>query len=417
MEIPHNSVEERIEQILSLVSISDISDLKNGGNTCPCCGKKQKLWVWSNQSYKCFYPSCELSEGPRNVISLYRHLNSLLSPAGFYQALQDLEQIAGIELAESFFKTRSTALEQALCVYQEILWSEEGQPALHYLMKRGFSRETINQLGIGFAPAQGCLRDYNLDEVKLVREGLLKNKRDYFRNRVIFPIFNVQGYLVHLQGRYLGDLPLDSKGQPLCGRYKDSRSDKSGSKNYLFLEHFLKEYNSGQLVLAEGAPDAMSFLEAGVSSVGVLGLEKLTSHHHKLKKFKRLVFAFDNDRFDADHPKYPNQFKSWVSILPQVLTLQILLPNTVIDLWTPPLGCKDANELLQNQGAAGLLRSLQTCWPFPETIIQKWGPNLSYHKDLLKLVTVMPQYKNMLLKHIPFTDPLDYAIEVFQSSN
>lgn len=417
MGILQSSVEDRIEQIVSLVSISDISDFKNGGNNCPCCGKRQKLWVWNNQSYKCFYPGCELSEGPRNVISLYRHLNNLLSPAGFYQALQDLEQIAGIEVAESFFKTRSTALEQALEIYQETLWTEEGQQALQYLLKRGFSRETINTLGLGFAPSRGSLRDYNLDELRLVREGLLKNKRDYFRNRIIFPIYNVQGYLVHLQGRYLGDIPFNTEGQPLCGRYKDSRSDRSSSKDYLFLEHLFKDYSSDQLILAEGAPDTISFFEAGLPSAGVLGLEKLTAHHHKLKKFKKLLFAFDNDRFDADHPKYANQFKSWVSILPQILTLQILLPDTVIELWTPPSGYKDTNELLQHQGTEGLLKSIKVRWPFPETIIHKWGPDISRHKDLIKLVSALPQYKNVFKKYIPFTDSLDYAIEVFQNAD
>ena len=410
------TVEDRIDRILSLISISDISDLQNGGNTCPCCGKRQKLWVWSNQSYKCFYPGCELSEGPRNVISLYRHLNHLSSPAGFYQALQDLEQMAGIETSEAQIRSRSTALEEALAIYQETLWSEEGQKALYYLEKRGFSRETINEVGIGYAPPRGCLRDYNVNEIQLVREGLIKNKKDYFRNRIIFPLYNSQGYLIHLQGRYLGDIPVDSTGQPLCGRYKDSRHDQNGSKNYLFLEHLLKSYSPEELIIAEGAPDALSFYEAGLASVGLLGLEKLTSHYHKLRKFKRIVFAFDNDRFEEDHAKYPNEYKSWISILPQILALQILAPNTVFELWTPPESFKDANEFLQSQGPQALLESIQTRWPFPDTIIHKWGPDLERHKDLIKLVSALPEYKEKLRKYIPFDDPLDYAIEIFQTS-
>lgn len=410
------SVEDRIDRILSLISISDISDLQNGGNTCPCCNRPQKLWVWNNQTYKCFYPGCELSEGPRNVISLYRHLNYLSSPAGFYQALQDLEQMAGIEVTEVQLRTRATALEEALAIYQETLWSEEGQKALNYLLNRGFSRETINEIGLGYAPPRGCLRDYNVNEIQLVREGLIKNKKDYFRNRIIFPLYNLQGYLIHLQGRYLGDIPLDSSGQPLCGRYKDSRHDKNGSKNYLFLEHLLKSYAPDELIIAEGAPDALSFYEAGFAAVGLLGLEKLTAHYHKLRKFKRIVFAFDNDRFAEDHPKYPNEYKSWVSVLPQILALQILSPSTVFELWTPPSSCKDANEVLQTLGPDALVESIQTRWSFPETIIHKWGPDLQRHKELIKLVSALPEYRDRLRKYISFADPLDYAIEVFQTS-
>ena len=94
--------------------------------------------------------------------------------------------------------------------------TKEGQDALEYLLKRGFTEETIEKFQIG----------YSLDSWDFVSKFLLKrgfpaeymeqagliifrekdeSYFDRFRNRVMFPIMDHQGNTIAFSGRAMGD--------------------------------------------------------------------------------------------------------------------------------------------------------------------------------------------------------------------
>src|SRR5699024_1238983 len=94
--------------------------------------------------------------------------------------------------------------------------TEEGKGALQYLLNRGFTKEIINEYQIGFASDSWDTvtkilqqRGYNLAIME--QAGLLSCREkdgtyfDRFRDRIMFPIHNLQGKVVGFSGRTLGE--------------------------------------------------------------------------------------------------------------------------------------------------------------------------------------------------------------------
>jgi len=120
-----------------------------------------------------------------------------------------------------------------------LLNSDVGKDALNYLKKRGFNKEDFKTFKLGYAPNrwQGLvnfLKKREFTEDELINAGLVsrgKNNQCYdrFRNRVIFPIFNVRSEVIAFGGRILDeeesapkylnspDTPVYKKGENLYG--------------------------------------------------------------------------------------------------------------------------------------------------------------------------------------------------------
>lgn len=397
---------ERIEEIRDRVTISMVSNLRPSGyQTCIACNGIQKLGVYQDKFCQCFRPGCELHER-RDVFGLYQYLNDV----NFAVALKELAQMAGLEASGSLYQERSQVLGIALNCYQEVLWSSEGTQALEYLRARGFSRYTIERSGVGFAaPGARTLREYHPTEMRFYDHGLIYQAREFFSNRIIFPIYRGQS-LVHLTGRYLGDIPLDKEGQPLCGRYKNTATWQGiNSKDSLFMEQELENASRELLILTEGQPDTMSVMQCGLQGVGLLGLTGLVSHAEKLKRFHKIVVAFDSDVHDDGPLK--GEYKSWSVVLPQLMDLQCLIPQTEIYLWAPPAPVKDLNELLQQQGEKALYEGLTSMrWEFIETMIKRGTQPMM----LLRMIANTGRGKEVMRQQIKIDDPLEYALSVIQ---
>ena len=84
-----------------------------------------------------------------------------------------------------------------------------------YLINRSIKAETLIKFGVGFAPEQWDFIRKNLnsryDDKILLKSGLIikrENKTGYydrFRNRIIFPIFDIRGRVIGFGGRVMDD--------------------------------------------------------------------------------------------------------------------------------------------------------------------------------------------------------------------
>ena len=104
------------------------------------------------------------------------------------------------------------ALEEAMRFYHALLLhSSEGHDALQYLYQRGMTLEFIQKFGLGYAPRHfGSFSPYMKakqfsDEV-LLSAGLTRvsqdgKQRDFFSERITFPIFNSQGRVIGFSAR------------------------------------------------------------------------------------------------------------------------------------------------------------------------------------------------------------------------
>jgi DNA primase len=138
----------------------------------------------------------------------------------FREALQRLAEKAGVELSERTAredrrkKRLREALEAAIAFYRQVLLqAHQAERARGYLEERGFSEETLERFGIGYAlnnwealtkrlRAKG-FTDGELSEAGLVSPSSRGGVYDRFRGRIIIPIRDASGRAIGLGGRIM----------------------------------------------------------------------------------------------------------------------------------------------------------------------------------------------------------------------
>ena len=156
----------------------------------------------------------------------------------------------------------------------QLLNTEEGQTVgLSYFKERGFTQQTIEKFKLGYCPdgwdkfTQEALKNgYQLEH--LIMTGLTKKAEsgkvfDFYRGRVIFPIYDKLGKPVGFGGRILKkdekiakyfnspESPIYHKSNVLYGFYQAQRTIKSKDNVYL----------------VEGYTDVLSMVQAGIENV------------------------------------------------------------------------------------------------------------------------------------------------------
>lgn len=303
--------EELIEEIRSQNDIVDVISgyvpLKRSGSSykarCPFHTEKTPSFSVSpdKQIYHCF--GC--GEGG-NVISFIMRIENL----GFVDALKILADRAGIILPDKnhfqdkkIYKKKLILYEihtQTARYYFENL--KNNRRVLNYLNSRNITANTIIKFGLGFAPDdwEGLYRyllskNFSLDDI--ADSGLVLSKRneknryyDRFRNRLIFPVFNLTNKVVAFGGRVLDEtLP----------KYLNSPETQIFTKGrHLYgLQNAKNNIVDGQIIMVEGYMDVISLFQYGIkNAVASLGTS-LTKEQAKLlnRYADEVVIAFDGD--------------------------------------------------------------------------------------------------------------------------
>lgn len=229
----------------------------------------------------------------------------------FSEALRKLAAQAGVTLpdrsADPVAKERRSRLEAlteaAAAYYRDQLLAPGGAAAQAYLAGRGIERRTIDEFGLGYAPAawDGLLRylgglGYPPDEVVAAGLAVARDDRqriyDRFRNRVIVPIRNREGKTIAFgaralapddQPKYLNspETPLFSKGSTLFALDLAARAIQQVD----------------QAIIVEGYFDAISAHQAGERNVVAQLGTALTDRQVRqlIRLTKRIVLALDAD--------------------------------------------------------------------------------------------------------------------------
>ena len=186
--------------------------------------------------------------------------------------------------------------------HQGLLSSSAGQKARTYLSERGISEKTINDFKLGYAYDgwDHLLRYFSnkrISPVLLEKSGLIlprKNKSghyDRFRNRIMFPIFDVNMQVVGFGGRVLDDTLPKYLNSPETAVYNKSRS--------LYGIHRAKNKcrAAGTVFIVEGYLDLLALHQHGIeNSVATLGTALTPEHVKILKRYaRRMVLVYDSD--------------------------------------------------------------------------------------------------------------------------
>ena len=359
-------VAAEIKNKLSVVDVvGETVQLKKAGTTfkglCPFHGEKTPSFTVTpgRDSWKCF--GC--GEGG-DVFSFVMKRDGLSFP----EALKVLATKAGVELDER--TTREDArrarlrevLESAIAFYHAVLTgSKTGQAALDYLRGRGFSDETIQKHQLGYAPggwdtlarqlaAKRQIRADDLVEVGLAqpRQSSRGGVYDRFRERVIFPIRDMNGGPVGLGGRVLAIAADDARdhGPKYLNSPATPLFDKSRTL-YLIDRAKASIRKTNQAVIVEGYTDALMAHQAGFENVvASLGTALTPGQVGLLTRYgKRIALAYDVDA--AGEKAGTFGVNSLESIIPQLAAAETGVELDEVRVVRLPDG-KDPDEVVRD---------------------------------------------------------------------
>lgn len=306
MAIPNEIISEIIDKANITDIVSSYVNLKRNGRDavglCPFHNEKTPSFHVSEekQVYHCF--GCGAGG---SVVSFVMNIENLT----FIDAVKTLGDRVGVRVPEDenyddkHAKFRERLLEvnrEAGKFFYKCLVSEQGGVALNYLLSRGLSKETIVKFGLGYAPdgwdnLLKHLKAKGFSEYEMMSAGLLAENRekkrvyDRFRNRVMFPVFDVRGNPIAFGGRVLDD------SKPKYLNTNDTMVfDKSSN---LFALNLARKSNSKRIIIAEGYMDVITLHQHGVdTAVASLGTAFTENQAKLLKRYSdEVVLCYDGD--------------------------------------------------------------------------------------------------------------------------
>ncbi|AVH64945.1 MULTISPECIES: DNA primase [unclassified Nostoc] len=320
MQIPrlHPDTIEEVKLRADIVDVvSEYVVLRKRGKDfvglCPFHDEKSPSFTVSQtkQMYYCF--GCQAAG---NAIKFVMELGKrsfpdvVLDLARRYQVpVQTLEPEQRQELQRqlSLREQLYEVLASSAQFYQHALRQSQGQKALQYLQSnRQLKEETIQQFGLGFAPAgwetlyRYLVQDKHYPAQILEKAGLIKPRKegggyyDVFRDRLMIPIRDVQGRVIAFGGRTLTD------EQP---KYLNSPETELFSKGKTLFALDQAKGGISQLdraVVVEGYFDAIALHAAGINNaVASLGTALSLEQVRLILRYtesKQLVLNFDADK-------------------------------------------------------------------------------------------------------------------------
>ncbi len=204
-----------------------------------------------------------------------------------------------LNLNESLFRLNKTVMG----VFTDVLrTSPRAEKARLYLNQRKISDETIQKFRLGFSldswdSIVKVLKDLKVSKHTAIQSGLILERQqktgyyDRFRNRIMFPIFDVNMQAAGFGGRVMDDSMPKYMNSPETPVYNKSR--------ILYGLHAAKQHcrQTGLVYIVEGYFDFLSLYQNGIkNTVASLGTALTPDHVRILKGYaKKMVLVFDSD--------------------------------------------------------------------------------------------------------------------------
>ena len=289
-------------------------------------------------------PSCKINDdlgsyycfgcgAKGDIFTIYTELYNFSFP----EAVKELAQRVGIRIVDNFDSNINKKndkiykiLEISTKWFQDNL--EVNKDCQRYLNKRNLSDETIKYFKLGFSSSSKqtlyqFLKEQNFEDKELLESNVVKldknNKiRDFFYNRLMFPITNEYGKIVGFGGRVLDNSNPKYINSP--------ESDFFKKRNILYNLYNAKQTirSKKNMLICEGYMDVISLYDKNIkTAVAPLGTSLTESHLILSWKYVSKPTLM----FDGDTSGLKASFKSAVMSLPYLtpskLLQFIILPN------------------------------------------------------------------------------------------
>lgn len=308
--MPYRLDSDVIQRILDQNNIVDIIEeylpLKKAGanysTNCPFHKEKTPSFIVSpdKQMFHCF--GCGESGDSISFLTKYKNYT-------FVEAAEYLANRAGIVL-EEINSSKININKQTVDMLYKINRDAAAYfyknlrkypHVIEYLSSRNIKSNVIKLFGIGYANGEwdnllNYLKNEGYSEEDILKTGLIiKNKNnntyyDRFRNRVIFPIFDVNKRIIGFGGRVIDD------SMP---KYLNSPESLIFNKGYnLYGIHLAREsVRNNSFILVEGYMDVIKMHVHGyTTAVAALGTSFTENQVKLLKRYsKSFYIAFDSD--------------------------------------------------------------------------------------------------------------------------
>lgn len=336
------------------------------------------------QIYTCF--SCGASG---NVFKFIQDYDSV----PFLEAVKKCADISGIKF--SYGKKKEYNKHQDLLdiysfaskLYQNNLYSSLGKNAREYLKSRRLDDEIIKEFQIGLSLNEPSILSDSLkkkyDDKTLLRSGLVSegeyNIYDTYRNRIMFPLYDLTGNIVGYNGRiYNNDNINDSK-------YINSRETAIFKKGELLFNYHRAKENTRNykfVIIVEGQIDAIRCYQAGYKNVvASLGTAITKQHAILLRRLSdNIVLCFDGDKAGEKATNSAIEELSKLGIEPKI----VRLPNNM-----------DPDEYILKNGKSSfdeIINNPLNIMEYKEMLLKR-NINLNNTKELA-------DYTNTMIKEI-----------------
>ena len=367
-----NSFTDELRQRLSLVDVISrrVSLTKKGQNYWGCCPfHNEKTPSFSVNEDKGFYHCFGCGEHG-DIISFTMKSENI----DFKEAIKELADMAGLKMPE--IKQKSAAqieneenyikiTENATKIYQDLLYQDIGKHALEYVRKRGFNDDMIKKYRIGYAPKNNIIstKFNDIKRDKLISTGLVRigeyGPYDFFRDKLMFPIFNAHGQVVAFSGRSLdGSEP----------KYiNTSDTELFHKRQTIFGFNFARDsiHRANRSIIVEGQIDAIQMQVHGFGeTVAPLGTALTEDHIAILCKANRnITFCFD-----GDNAGQKAAMRACTLVLP-------FLRDTSDVKFAFVSGGKDPDEILKNSGESAMRKIIDNATPLIDFLWESVNKN------------------------------------------
>lgn len=274
--------------------------VRKGQNYWGCCPfHNEKTPSFSVNEEKGFYHCFGCGEHGDIISFTMKHNNM-----DFKSAIAELANMAGLKMPD--YKPRDPNVvkredalfdicERAAQTYAEKLFTPDGAHALEYVRRRGFTDDMIKKYRIGYAPKNNIIANKFAESKFLIPSGLCRRgdygMYDFFRDKLMFPIFNAHGKIVAFSGRSLDG------SEPKYINTTDT--DIFHKRQTVFGLNFARDaiHRANRSIVVEGQIDAIKMQVNGFpETVAPLGTA-LTEDHIALlcKSNRNITFCFDGD--------------------------------------------------------------------------------------------------------------------------
>ena len=294
-----NPIEDVVGQYVTLK--------RSGANMfglCPFHGEKTASFSVAPDKgiYYCF--GCHKGG---SAINFMMELEGLSYP----DAVRSLAKRVGMEVPEDEqYQSRYRAQERLWALHKEAarffhsqLYAPVGKPALDYALGRGMNKAILTQFGVGYAPDSWdslikAMKAKGYTEQELIDSGLVTKSQkngnifDRFRDRLMFPVIDVRGYVIAFSGRTM------KKDDDVAKYLNSPETAIFNKRKNLFGLNLAKKTKENSLILVEGNVDVVALHQYGFNNaVASLGTSLTEEQAALITRYvEQVILLYDSDK-------------------------------------------------------------------------------------------------------------------------